>query len=391
VAGEEQVVNRRPAIPGITPDDDPATPFWRGVIVLRIVTWVFALASIWVNRNTFNLEWAAWVVAGVMTVWTGVLTYFYLTPPGRRPQLVIADLVLNTVLMLLSVPIVGPSPMQNGAQTITTLWSSGAPVGGAIYGGRYWGLLFGGITAVANVLPRGYFNIDLAEDTVLLIGVSFVVGVASEATRNSAARVRQALRTEAATAERERLARSIHDGVLQVLARVRKRGLEVGGEAAEIAELAGEQEIALRSLIASGPLESTMDGDTDLRQWVQLMATPTISVAAPATPVLVPQVTAGELSAAVREALSNVDRHAGSDARAWVLLEDLGGEVVLSIRDDGVGIPDGRLAIAEAEGHLGVSQSIRGRIADLGGTVELTTAPGEGTEWELHVPTGGAA
>jgi signal transduction histidine kinase len=121
------------------------------------------------------------------------------------------------------------------------------------------------------------------------------------------------------------------------------------------------------------------------------MATPTISVAAPATPVLVPQVTAGELSAAVREALSNVDRHAGSDARAWVLLEDLGGEVVLSIRDDGVGIPDGRLAIAEAEGHLGVSQSIRGRIADLGGTVELTTAPGEGTEWELHVPTGGAA
>jgi len=64
---------------------------------------------------------------------------------------------------------------------------------------------------------------------------------------------------------------------------------------------------------------------------------------------------------------------------------------VLSIRDDGVGIADGRLAIAEAEGHLGVSQSIRGRIADLGGTVALTTAPGEGTEWEMHVPTGGAA
>jgi signal transduction histidine kinase len=74
-----------------------------------------------------------------------------------------------------------------------------------------------------------------------------------------------------------------------------------------------------------------------------------------------------------------------------VLLEDLGGEVVLSIRDDGVGIPDGRLAIAEAEGHLGVSQSIRGRVADLGGTARLTTAPGEGTEWELHVPTRGSA
>jgi signal transduction histidine kinase len=384
------VVRHRPAIPGISPDDDPATPFWRGLIVLRIVTWAFALGSIWLNAHTFAVEWAGWLVAGVMTVWTAVLTFFYVTPPGRLPQLVIADLVLNTVLMLSSVPIVGPGSLQNGAQTITTLWSAAVPVGGAIYGGRYWGLLFGGITAVANVLPRGYFNIYLAEDTVLLIGVSFVVGVATEATRNSANRVRQALRTEAATAERERLARSIHDGVLQVLARVRKRGLEVGGEAAEIAELAGEQEIALRSLIASGPLESTVDGDTDLRQWLQLMATPSISVAAPATPVLVPQVTAGELAAAVREALSNVDKHAGPAARAWVLLEDLGGEVVLSVRDDGVGIADGRLAAAVAEGHLGVSQSIRGRIADLGGTVELTTAPGEGTEWELHVPTGGS-
>ncbi|REH49847.1 signal transduction histidine kinase [Kutzneria buriramensis] len=384
------MVRNRPAIPGISPDDDPATPFWRGLIVLRIVTWAFALGSIWLNAHTFAVAWAGWLVAGVMTVWTGVLTFFYVTPPGRLPQLVIADLVLNTVLMLSSVPIVGPAQLQGGAQTITTLWSAAVPVGGAIYGGRYWGLLFGGITAVANVLPRGYFNIYLAEDTVLLIGVSFVVGVATEATRNSADRVRQALRTEAATAERERLARSIHDGVLQVLARVRKRGLEVGGEAAEIAELAGEQEIALRSLIASGPLESTVDGDTDLRQWLQLMATPSISVAAPATPVLVPQVTAGELAAAVREALSNVDKHAGSAARAWVLLEDLGGEVVLSVRDDGVGIADGRLAAAEAEGHLGVSQSIRGRIADLGGTVELTTAPGEGTEWELHVPTGGS-
>src|SRR5882757_1756560 len=247
-AGREHVVSRRPAIPGIRPDDDPATPFWRGVIVLRIVTWLFALVSIWINVHTYNTPWAAWIVIGVMTVWTAVLTFFYLTPAGRRPQLVLADLVLNTVLMLTSVPIVEPAQLQAGGQIITTLWSSGPPVGGAIYGGRYWGLLFGGITAVVNVLPRGYFNVYLAEDTVLLIGVSFVVGVASESTRNSAQRVRQALLTEAA-----------------------------------IAELAGQQEIALRSLIASGPLESTVDGDTDLRQWVQLMATPAITVAAPAT------------------------------------------------------------------------------------------------------------
>ena len=40
---------------------------------------------------------------------------------------------------------------------------------------------------------------------------------------------------------------------------------------------------------------------------------------------------------------------------------------------------------AAAEGRLGVSESIRGRIADLGGTATLTTGS-FGTEWELVVP-----
>ena len=44
-------------------------------------------------------------------------------------------------------------------------------------------------------------------------------------------------------------------------------------------------------------------------------------------------------------------------------------------------------AQAEAAGRLGVAQSIRGRIRDLGGTVTITTTPGQGTELELRVPT----
>ena len=39
-----------------------------------------------------------------------------------------------------------------------------------------------------------------------------------------------------------------------------------------------------------------------------------------------------------------------------------------------------------AQGRLGVAQSIRGRIADLGGTVRINSAPGQGTEVELAVP-----
>jgi signal transduction histidine kinase len=69
-----------------------------------------------------------------------------------------------------------------------------------------------------------------------------------------------------------------------------------------------------------------------------------------------------------------------------VLLEDLGTEVVVSIRDDGPGIAPGTVERAAARGHLGVVESIRGRIRDLGGTCALESAPGSGTEWEIRVP-----
>ena len=89
-------------------------------------------------------------------------------------------------------------------------------------------------------------------------------------------------------------------------------------------------------------------------------------------------------------ALSNVRHHVGQDAEAWVLLEDLGDRWVVSVRDDGPGIPEGRLEASAGEGRLGVRQSIVGRLQDLGGTATVHSAPGQGTEWELSVPRAGS-
>jgi signal transduction histidine kinase len=208
----------------------------------------------------------------------------------------------------------------------------------------------------------------------------------------------RALRIEAATRERERLARDIHDSVLQVLAMVQRRGNEIGGEAAELGRMAGEQEVALRTLVAGGPVrvpvprapdeweDAPQTGPVDLRTLIRPYAGAKVTVAAPAEPVMLPPRAARQLAAAVGAALDNVTRHAGPDACAWILVEDEPGEVLVSVRDDGPGIREGRLADAEREGRLGVAQSIRGRLCDLGGTAELTSVPGQGTEVELRVP-----
>jgi signal transduction histidine kinase len=180
----------------------------------------------------------------------------------------------------------------------------------------------------------------------------------------------------------------VHDGVLQVLGLVQRRGAELGGDAAELGRLAGEQEAALRTLIreqdqvSPGPA-----GRTDLAAaLVHLEARPGVEVVT-AGRVELPAEVAAELVAVVAACLDNVAQHVGPQARAWVLLEGYADRVEVSVRDEGPGIPDGRLEQAAADGRLGVSQSIRGRVADLGGTARVSTGPA-GTEWEISVPRG---
>jgi signal transduction histidine kinase len=176
--------------------------------------------------------------------------------------------------------------------------------------------------------------------------------------------------------------------VLQVLALVQREGPDLGGQGGELAALAGEQEVALRSLLASEASAAT-DGKraaTDLRGPLQALAAPAVEVATPAQAVELPSAVTAEVVAAVRAALDNVRKHAGADARVWILLEDEQGGVRVTVRDDGTGFPPERLAEAAEAGRLGIAQSMRGRIADCGGTTTIDSRPGEGTEVEFWVP-----
>jgi signal transduction histidine kinase len=100
---------------------------------------------------------------------------------------------------------------------------------------------------------------------------------------------------------------------------------------------------------------------------------------------------AREVAAAAAAALDNVRQHGGPGAdglgaRAWILVEDEGDAVVVTVRDDGPGIPEGRLEEARLAGRLGVAHSIQGRLRDVGGSVDVVSIPGQGTEVEMRVP-----
>jgi signal transduction histidine kinase len=371
-------------------NQDPTVPLWRAAVLLRVFTLLFAAGVVLVYLDEYARPWLALVMVGVMTAWTAVTTVRYLRPTDRLLAFTVLDLAVCCTTMASSRLVLTHEQLTvEGVPLVPTIWVTGVVAAGAVCAGPTGGAVYGAVVAAFNYGVRGYFDTDLTRDLMLLVGVGFVLGLAAASSRRSAERLATALRVEAATAERERLARSIHDGVLQVLARVQRldsdRPGRPDGEAVELAKLAGEQETALRTLVSTAPV-STQDGSADLADRLRFLGTSDIQVSVPATAVRLPADVAAELESVVREALTNVAKHAGPDARAWVLLEDLGDEVVVSVRDDGVGVTPDRIEQAQREGRMGVAHSMRGRVSDLGGTLELLSAPDTGTEWEVRVP-----
>ncbi len=353
------------------------------------------------NAGGYARPAAGWAVLAVMAAWTACSVLAYRDPRRRTRALLAADVAVAAGCILATAWVETHAHIAHGRPTLPVSWVAASVLACAVAGGRRLGVAAAAVLAAANVLVHvlartvGGMGGTTLNGIVLLFLAGLVVGHVVRLALDAEARLARAVELEAATRERERLARRIHDSVLQVLAMVQRRGGELGGEAAELGRLAGEQEAALRSLIGTAPAapahpDAPRGGtarETDLRPLLTGLASTSVTVSTPATAVPLPENAAREVAAAVAAALDNVRRHCGAGARAWVLLEDDGaGAVTVSVRDDGPGMAPDRLDRAAADGRLGVAQSIRGRIRDLGGTVEIVSAPGEGTEIEMTVP-----
>ncbi|MFF3688422.1 MacS family sensor histidine kinase [Streptomyces sp. NPDC002187] len=385
-------------------------PLWRALAAYRVLTMIYGVLLFLFTRQNFERPGIAIAFLAVMSVWTLATLHKVTGAASCTKGFLVADLTIALTGIMLT-PLADAHAQQVDGPTLPSIWTAGSVLAFAIKGGWRWAGVASSFVAVANIVERGEPSRDTFHNVLLVWVASIAIGYVVEVARASERTLARALEIEAATRERERLARDIHDSVLQVLAMVQRRGTALGGEAAELGRMAGEQEVALRTLVAGGLVTASRVSEDesqgavvrvvevpddeparphDLRTLLAPHAGSKVTLSEPGAPVLLDAPAARELAAAVGAALDNVRRHAGEDAQAWILVEDWPDEVVVTVRDDGPGIPDGRLAQAEGEGRMGVAMSIRGRLRDLGGTAELISVPGQGTEVELKVPRGKA-
>jgi signal transduction histidine kinase len=208
-------------------------------------------------------------------------------------------------------------------------------------------------------------------------------------------------RRAAAGAERARVAREMHDSLGKTLYGIAlaARGLshriatEAPGAAAAARDLSASAQIAaeearglisdLRSDTLDRPLGEALE--RYVREWSDRNG---IAAHLQADGVDLPHPgTRYELFCIVREALENVERHAGA-TRVQVLLRDMAPDVVLSVVDDGIGIGgEGDARALQTNGHYGlIGMAERGER--IGATVRIAGQRGAGTTVTVRLPAG---
>jgi two-component system sensor histidine kinase DesK len=227
----------------------------------------------------------------------------------------------------------------------------------------------------------------------LIIGA---VTIQQEEVRRSNVRLRQAqdeVGRLAKVAERERIARDLHDLLGHTLSLITLKaelagkllGRDPESARREIGELERISRDALKEVRSAVSGYRAEDLRAELARARMALDTAEVAFVAPAGSAIPLDLTPAEDSAlafALREAVTNVVRHAGARS-CQVRIEALGDAVRLEVADDGRGAP----GTPEGAGLSGM----RERLAALGGRVERESGEeGRGTRLVITLPRGAA-
>jgi len=255
------------------------------------------------------------------------------------------------------------------------------------------GPLVGGVFALG--ISRGYLELvrDARERRRLIASLvatqDEMAGLQDELARTQ--------RESGASAERTRVSRDIHDTVAQSMASIgmlarmaREADADTTRALDQIAALAAEGLSDARRIVNDlmpAELEQTALGDALERMLGRLSEETGITATLQADDL--PGIGLDAEVALLRtaqSALANVRSHSGA-ARVVVTLADAGDAVRLDIVDDGRGFDPTGLDSGETGGGYGL-RAMSARLRELGGGLDVESAPGDGTALSAYVPLG---
>ncbi|MEO8660390.1 MAG: ATP-binding protein [Bryobacteraceae bacterium] len=256
-----------------------------------------------------------------------------------------------------------------------------------------------------NVLPPWWGTWTFRAGVLALIGLMLLLVYRARIARIH--REYQA-RFEERADERARIARELHDTLLQgfqglmfrlqavrdLLPARPERAIPVLETALERGENAiDEARHAVNGLRSSTALEadlehifSSLAADIANEEHTPDAPSVAIAVSGGVRPVRSPAL--HDLRQIAQEVLRNAFRHARAK-RIDVRVAYRKDALVLSFRDDGVGIEESIIAAGQRPGHWGLP-GMRERTAKVGGTLTLTSQPGRGTDVTVSLPAAAA-
>ncbi len=355
-----------------------------GIAVFRWVAWAWVVVVLLASRDVLSEPGArpglAVVLVGAALLVSAGATALLTVDPARLLTLPVVAVEVAVACAL----VFGDEFVYDGAghpQTLASAWPlAGVMTAGIAFrwrGGVVAGVVIGAAQGMGEWLGPAAWS---ETDTVSVISGAFLYALAGLVAGFVTSRLREAERRISLAQAREEVSRTLHDGVLQTLAVVQRRAKDD-----DIVRLAHEQERELREFLFGVP--GTVGGGGDLGARLRAAAArfedryggTARVVLAPDTPALADR-TVEALTGAVGEALANAGKHGGATT-VTVFAEPLEGELFCSVKDDGRGFD----AATTGEG-AGLRRSVRARIAEVGGRVEVAGNPGRGAEVRCWVP-----
>lgn len=344
------------------------------------------------DPSRFNpSKYARWWLAAVMLLW---LLLLLVSSDFAWVAFPLFFLQLHLLPRGLALPAIAVST----ALLVCTLWfhSRGSSDGG-LQLAMILGPMFGAVFAVVTGLAYRALFLEAENQRTV-----------ADELRRTRAELARTQHDAGMLAERERLAREIHDTLAQgfssivLMGRSAEKALEssdveTARESLKIVQDTASANLAeARSFVRglrSPDLEESGLVDT-LRRLCEKTGTEAAARGSAlrcrfelvGTPVELPNTYQTTLLRAAQASLANVWAHAHARA-AVVTLSFLGAEVTLDVFDDGIGFePSTAAGTARGDGTGVGLQSLRERLTALDGSLEIETAPGEGTVVAVRMP-----